>query len=540
MNNIIFKISKNILYIDSYNKDKKEDLNNTNIINTKEIYFSKIYIIENLELVSSFLNVIIIKQNVNKVIIKNYDIILLVLDIINNIPNIKELDIRPDKSLTYDMFIKILDNEYLNKINVYDIPKYLLERLDINKNINVNIRSEILFVSNFMNDNKLSTYSDIYYQKNIIINKFEDNDINDFISFMKINNHLKVIEFNYFDEDLFKLIMDNIISLNKSNIKIILNEKNMDIKNAVKIVTHFKDKNKNYLNNNKINFKINYSEEFIRDNTFKQINLNIIKNALIVIIITVIIMMFINIFNNQKDDEKSSKIENHIQSIISNLNNSNNDNKQYIEYIEPNNDDLSIIRTTTTSIYDIKYKMIFNELKEINNDTVGYLKVNNTNIDYPVVQSKDNDYYLKNDYYKASNRHGWIFMDYRNNSIDLDKNTIIYGHNLANQKMFGTLRYALNSAWYNKTVNQIITFNTPEKNMNWQIFSIYKVPVTTDYLRTSFISDEDYLDFIKMIKERSINDFNIEITKDDKILTLSTCSNGHDQRLVIHAKLIVE
>ena len=540
MNNIIFKISKNILYIDSYNKDKKEDLNNTNIINTKEIYFSKIYIIENLELVSSFLNVIIIKQNVNKVIIKNYDIIILVLDIINNIPNIKELDIRPDKSLTYDMFIKILDNEYLNKINAYDIPKYLLERLDINKNINVNIRSEILFVSNFMNDNNLSTYSDIYYQKSIIINKFEDNDINDFISFMKINNHLRVVEFNYFDEDLFKLIMDNIISLNKSNIKIILNEKNMDIKNVVKIVTHFKDKNKNYLNNNKINFDINYSDEYIRDNTFKQINLNVIKNALIVIIITVIIMMFINIFNNQKDDEKSSKIENHIQNIISNLNDSNNDNKQYIEYIEPNNDDLSIIRTTTTSIYDIKYKMIFNELKEINNDTVGYLKVNNTNIDYPVVQSKDNDYYLKNDYYKASNRHGWIFMDYRNNSKNLDKNTIIYGHNLANQKMFGTLRYALNSAWYNKTINQIITFNTPEKNMNWQIFSIYKVPVTTDYLKTSFTSDEDYLDFIKLIKERSINDFNIDVTKDDKILTLSTCSNGHDQRLVLHAKLIVD
>ena len=542
MDNIIFKISKNILSIDAYKKDKKEDLNNTNIIDTKEIYFSKIYIRENLELVSSFLNVIIIKQNVSKIIIKNYDIISLILDIINNIPNIKELDIKPDKILSYEIFMKILDNKYLTKINVFDIPKYLLERLDINKNINVTIRSEILFTSNFMNDNNLSTYSDIYYQKNIIINnKFDDNDINDFLSFIKINNHLKIIEFNYFDKDLFELIMNNLINLNKSNLKIILNEKNIDIKNAALIVTHFKDKHKSYLNNNKINFKINYSEEFIRDNTFKQINLNIIKNALIGIIITVIIMMFINIYNNHKDDKKSETIENHIHSIINSLDNNNNkENNDTIEYIEPNTDDINVLKTTTTSIYDIKYKMIFNELKEINNDTIGYLKVNNTNIDYPVVQAKDNDFYLKNDYYKNSNRHGWIFMDYRNDKDNLNKNTIIYGHNLANQKMFGTLRYALNKSWYSKTNNQIITFNTPYKNMNWQIFSIYKVPVTTDYLKTNFSNDNDYLDFIKMIKERSIYDFKVELNKDDFILTLSTCSNGHDQRLVVHAKLIKE
>ena len=393
-----------------------------------------------------------------------------------------------------------------------------------------------------MNDNNLSTYSDIYYQKNIIINnKFDDNDINDFLSFIKINNHLKIIEFNYFDKDLFELIMNNLINLNKNNLKIILNEKNIDIKNAALIVTHFKDKHKSYLNNNKINFKINYSEEFIRDNTFKQINLNIIKNALIGIIITVIIMMFINIYNNHKDDKKSETIENHIHSIINSLDNNNNkENNDTIEYIEPNTDDINVLKTTTTSIYDIKYKMIFNELKEINNDTIGYLKVNNTNIDYPVVQAKDNDFYLKNDYYKNSNRHGWIFMDYRNDKDNLNKNTIIYGHNLANQKMFGTLRYALNKSWYSKTNNQIITFNTPYKNMNWQIFSIYKVPVTTDYLKTNFSNDNDYLDFIKMIKERSIYDFKVELNKDDFILTLSTCSNGHDQRLVVHAKLIKE
>ena len=183
---------------------------------------------------------------------------------------------------------------------------------------------------------------------------------------------------------------------------------------------------------------------------------------------------------------------------------------------------------------------MFEKLLSINDDTVGWLTVNNTNIDYPVVHYKDNDYYLKKDYYKNKNRHGWIFMDYRNNIDDMSKNTIIYGHNLANQKMFGTLRYALNESWYKKTSNQIITFNTLNENMRWQIFSIYKVPVTTDYLTSDFASDDSYREFLNMITSRSIYNFNQIVDVGDNILTLSTCSNGFDQRLVIHAKLIKE
>ncbi len=545
MDNIVFKISKNSLFISIYKKDKpKEDLNNTNIINTKEIYFSIKYIRENLELVSSFLNVVIIKQNVNKVVIKDYGTIILILDIIKSIPNIKELEITADKVLTYDIFMKILDNEYLEEINVFDIPKYLLERLDINKSIKVNLRCEILFISSFMNNNKLTTYSDLYYKKNILIdNEFDENDYNDFLSFMRINNHLKVIEFNYFNIKLFWLIMDELIKLDKKNIKIVFNEKYLNLKDLINPINKYKEKHDKFLNDNKIIFKINYSDEYIRENTFKQINLNVIKIALLGVIITVLLMMSINIYNNYKDSEKSNKIEKDLQSImnIKPIKETNeNDNEQTIEYIEPNDNDLNQLKTTTTSIYDIKYKMMFDELKEINNDTVGWLKVNNTNIDYPVVKYEDNDFYLKNDYYKNSNRHGWIFMDYRNDPINLNRNTIIYGHNLANQKMFGTLRYALNKSWYKKTNNQIITFNTTKENLKWQIFSIYKVPVTTDYLKTVFNSDEDYLEFIKMITERSIYDFKVDFDASDIILTLSTCSNGNDQRLVVHAKLIKE
>ena len=541
MDKIVFKIVKNNLNVSIFNKDIKEELNNTNIINTKEIYFSINYIKDNLELVSSFFNVIIIKQNINKVIINDYETISITLDIIKYISSIKELIIKPNKILNYNMFLKILDNKYLNTIEAFDIPKYLLERLDLNKDLNINLRCEILFISNFMDSNNLNTYSDIYYKKNIVINSdFNENDINDIDTFFNINKYLKVIEFNYFNEENFNLILDKLLNNDKQNIKIIFNEKNLNINDIYKIVYEFKSKNSDLLEEKNITFKIDYSDEYKKNNIFKQINLNVIKVTLLSVILVVMLMMGINIYHNYKDNQQSNEIMKTLDSIIMNDTNQENNIKEEIEYIEPNSEEKSIINETTTTVYDIKYKMIFDELLTINDDTVGWLKVNNTNIDYPVVQSSDNNYYLKKDYYKNTNRHGWIFMDYRNNAETLNKNTIIYGHNLANQKMFGTLRYALNSSWYKKTSNQIITFNTINENMRFQIFSIYKIPVTTDYLTTNFSTNNEYETFINMIKERSIYDFKIEVTTNDKILTLSTCSNGSDQRLVVHAKLIIE
>ena len=155
MDKIIFKVGKNLLTIDKYTKDIKVDLNNTNVIDTKEIIFSIDYIKNNLELVSSFLNVIIIKQNIKKTIIKDYDIILNSLDVLSHIPNIKDIYIKPDKRINYDIFMKLLDNRYIETLNVFDIAPALLERLDKNNNLKITIRSEILFVSNFLNINKV-------------------------------------------------------------------------------------------------------------------------------------------------------------------------------------------------------------------------------------------------------------------------------------------------------------------------------------------------------------------------------------------------
>lgn len=544
MNKIVFKIVKNEIIVSLLNKDFKENLNNTNVINTKETYFSINYINENVELVSSFLNVIIIKNNIHKFIVNNEEATLITLKIIKNINKIDEIYLNYDNTLKYDEFIEILNNNYLKVINLFDIPNYLLEMIDVNKNLKVTIRNEILFTSNFMEINNINTYSDIFYKKEIYINEFKDRDYLDFDSFIQINKYLKIINFNYFSKRQFDYIFNKLIKLNLKNIKINFNEGNINIQNVVEYINKVKKEKEDFILTNNINFKINYSKEFKKNNMFKQINLNFIKISLLFVILSVTLMMSVNLYRNYSDTKKYDDIENDLQKIKLDLDiPENNNHDKDITFIEPNDDDkervtLTTTTTTTTTIYDVKYEKVFEKLKEINNDTVGWLTVNNTKIDYPIVQSTDNDYYLYRDYYKNKNRHGWIYMDYRNNIEDLSDNTIIFGHNLANQKMFGTLRYVTNPSWYKKSSNQIITFNTTKANMKWQIISIYKIPVTNDYLVANFASSEDKLNFLDMITQRSIYNFNATYDENTKIITLSTCSNGSKDRLVVHAKLI--
>ena len=536
---IVFKVNGNCINAYKLIKDTpKEDLNKTNVIDTKELVFSDVQIKNNLELVSSFLNVIIIKRKINTVCIRDFELITVILDIINTIPNITNLIIKPDESINYDIFLKLLDNNYLENLDVYDFPRILLDRLDTNKKIVVKTRTEILFVSNFMKVNNLNTYSDIYYKKNIIISDFTSDDKNDIVTFIKINKYLKEINFKNFSVSAFDFMMNLLIQNAKEDIKISFEYDNLK-DTDINVISKYKKVNERLLLNANITFKINYSEEYRRNNLFKQININFIKVSLGAVILVIIFMIGINYYKNYVDEQHYLGIENNLKEIIK-VNQKKTEEENPLDVIEPGDEDLTTTTTTTTTVYDIQYEKVFSTLQEINKDTVGWLTVNNTRIDYPVVQAKDNDYYLRRDYYQNKNRHGWIFMDYRNNPDELNENTIIYGHNLANQTMFGTLRYVLNSYWYKKSANQIITFNTPNENMKFQIFSIYTIPTTNDYLDITFPTTDAYQAYIDLVKGRSIYDFNIEVTTNDKILTLSTCANGNDKRLVIHAKLIKE
>lgn len=179
----------------------------------------------------------------------------------------------------------------------------------------------------------------------------------------------------------------------------------------------------------------------------------------------------------------------------------------------------------------------FDELLSKNPDTVGWIKVEGTKVNYPVVQYTDNDYYLKHDFRRNNNIGGWIFADYRVNFKDFGKNTIIYGHNMNNKTMFGSIPSMLNNDYLKNSDNNYIKISTPDSNTVWKVFSIYTIAPEVYYLKTNFKS-EPYSNFLNTIKNRSIYNFNVDVNDSDKILTLSTCDNTGTKRVVVHAKMI--
>lgn len=179
----------------------------------------------------------------------------------------------------------------------------------------------------------------------------------------------------------------------------------------------------------------------------------------------------------------------------------------------------------------------FTELQSLNSETQGWIQVNGTNINYPFVQHSDNKYYLTHQFDKSYNGGGWVFLDYRNNIETLDKNTIIYAHGRENKTMFGSLKNILNSNWYNNKDNHIIKLSTKYQNTLWQVFSVYRIPNTNDYIKTTFSNEEEFKEFADMLQQRSAVKFNTMVSKTDKILTLSTCWDDYE-KVVMHAKLI--
>ena len=252
---------------------------------------------------------------------------------------------------------------------------------------------------------------------------------------------------------------------------------------------------------------------------------------LLIVLFAIIVVCLVKIVFWLKDNKTTSKVVNDI------TNNTNIEEKKDDENTELVNKEEN---TTSDYWYYIKFPLIdvdINKLKEKNSDTVGWINVNNTNINYPYVQGKDNNYYLDHSFNKKYNEAGWVFLDYRNDKNLSNKNNILYAHSRLDKTMFGSLSKTLKSNWYNNKDNHIIRLSTETENTMWQIFSVYKIPEETYYITTNFNSDNDYQKFLNTIKERSIHNFSTNLTTDDKILTLSTCYSD-TERTVVHAKLI--
>lgn len=545
MKKIQFLINDNTLSI-GYKIENNvfRNLNNTNIISKDDLVFDIKYFKNNLKLVAGFLNVMVKNDNITRAVIEQEELIVISLDLLNYLPSITDLVIKPDVGIDYEMHLAILKNDTLRSINLYSIPTYLLERIDTTKNIKIETRVEVFYISNFLRVNKLTSYSDVFYKRKIVIDyEFKDIDYKDFDQFLSINNYLKTIYFEYIDMDFIKSVVRHLREAKKRNITLCIKgtENNLSYFLALE---EFAKKSK-YVKQNKIKFKIDYTKEYKFENFMKLLNFTTMKYMLVVIIISCVIGYGLNEYDLYMSSTEIDSITDNISDLLEEF--------EYLDPIpepepepEPNPMDPTNPVTTTTkpkpnyvSPYYKNYAKVISVLKQTNPDTVGWLTVNNTTVNYPVVQANNNSYYLNHDFNKNSNSLGWVFMDYRNNANDLDQNTVIYGHNIAKAKlMFGNLSATLKSSWYTKADNQYITFNTERGDMQWRIFSIYTIAATNDYLYNTFATQADFLAFVEKMRSRSIYNFGAEIKENDKIITLSTCQSNGKNRLVVHAVLV--
>ncbi len=252
--------------------------------------------------------------------------------------------------------------------------------------------------------------------------------------------------------------------------------------------------------------------------------------SIVIIFLIIFGISFLNIIFWYRDYRKTIKIVDELKDIYVTK---EVDNLKEI-YVNPPEDDNDIYWQL------INKKLLSVDLTEYKNknaDTVAWLKIDNTNVDYPLVKSTDNKFYLNKNFAKENSKAGWIFSDYRNNFLNLNYNTIIYGHKRKDKTMFGTLDYLLNEHWYDNLDNYLIYLSTDNINYLFQVFSVYTIYQESYYIKTNFINKEEYQKFLDTIKERSkFNLGNVNIY--DKILTLSTCLDNNGNRIVVHAKLI--
>ena len=179
----------------------------------------------------------------------------------------------------------------------------------------------------------------------------------------------------------------------------------------------------------------------------------------------------------------------------------------------------------------------FEMLKGINDDIAGWLISEGTVINYPVVQGSDNSYYLSHLFNGSRNRMGTLFIDCDNAPAFEDSNTIIYGHHMKSGAMFASLLGYREQTYYNAYPTMLLL--TPEGNYKVELFAGYITPAASDIYRKTFSSDDAFAQYLKDVRAKSDFFSDVEVTPQDHIITLSTCTYEYDEaRYVVQGKLV--
>jgi len=187
----------------------------------------------------------------------------------------------------------------------------------------------------------------------------------------------------------------------------------------------------------------------------------------------------------------------------------------------------------------------FRSLYEQNKDTVGWIKIDGTPIDYVVVQTDNNNDYLRTAYDGSYNRNGTIFLDYQSQFNPKGKNIVIYGHNMKTQAMFSTLDEYKTVEYYQE--HPIVEFDTLYEKSKYKIFAVVLMDASPDEtgsgdefkLYSQFSNDDSFMNYIDAIRAHSLLDIDVDVQKDDLIISLVTCSYDiEDGRYAIFARQI--
>ena len=246
--------------------------------------------------------------------------------------------------------------------------------------------------------------------------------------------------------------------------------------------------------------------------------INIILVAIIIVCLSIIGYKY---YNYNKDDKLNSEIQD-LQPVINEASDSDNNSSG-----ENDGQDQS---------KDGDYVNSANEeqLKSINSDYKMWIQIENTNINYPVVQSSDNDYYLKHNFRKESNISGTVFVESAND-IDNDKNIILYGHNMRNGTMFNNITNYKEESFFNEDNKISIIMNNTL--YEYEVFSVYVKNVSEVNLAIGFANEDEFINYAYNEAEESLYKKDVDFSAEDNLITLVTCSYEFtDARTIVVAR----
>ncbi len=187
------------------------------------------------------------------------------------------------------------------------------------------------------------------------------------------------------------------------------------------------------------------------------------------------------------------------------------------------------------------FSVDFEKLLEMNSDVVGWIRFDEpSEINYPVVQGRDNEEYLKRTFEANTNKLGTLFVDVNNPGDFSGRNTFIYGHNMKNGSMFAQLLKYKDDSFY-KEHPYFYIYTPDEKVRTYEIFSAGVVKDTSDSYIMDYADDAAFQTYIDYIKQQSAYPTSAEVTTASKIVSLSTCTNVRDdERFLVHGVMIKE